>query len=192
MASTAAPFGAISVGTLSGGMTEPAVFPMKIASGYGTSIFSGDFVTLVAAGTVEKDTGTTTATPIGIFTGCQYTDPNTSQIVQSAYWPASTVASDAVAFVTAVDPKATFIMQADGALAQSDLGNNAAIVQTAGSTANGRSKNALDASTAATTSTLPLRIVAFHNDSQGDDFPEVVCIINSGDHQLDQATGTGT
>jgi hypothetical protein len=191
MASTAAPFGAISVGTLAGGMTEPAVTPIKIASGYATSIFEGDFLKLAASGTVEKDTGTTTLTPIGIFKGCEYTDPNSNQLVQSNYWPASTVASDAVAFVV-IDPNATFIMQADDALVQADLGNNAAIVQTAGSTANGRSKNALDASTAATTSTLPLRILAFANDSQSDSYPEVICMFNSGDHQLDQPTGTGT
>lgn len=191
MPSTAAPFGAISLGTLSGGGHEAATTDLPIASGYATSIFSGDFVKMVAGGTVEKDTGTTTATPIGIFVGCEYTDPNTSQLVQSAYWPASTVASDAVAKVV-IDPNVTFIMEADEALVASDLGNNAAIVQTAGSTANGRSKNALDASSAATTSTLPLRIVAFYNGTSGDDYPQVICKFNAGDHQLDQATGTGT
>lgn len=191
MPSTAAPFGAISLGTLSGGGHETATQKLPIASAYGTSIFQGDFVKMVSGGTVEKDTGTTTLTPIGIFMGCQYTDPNTSQIVQSAYWPASTVASDAVAFVV-VDPNVTFVMEADEALVAADLGNNAAVVQTAGSTANGRSKNALDGSSAATTSTLPLRIVAFYNDTESDTYPQVICKFNAGDHQLDQATGTGT
>lgn len=191
MPSTAAPFGAINLQTLSGGGHEAATTDIPIASAYGTSIFSGDFVKMVAGGTVQKDTGTTTLTPIGIFVGCRYTDPNTSQIVESAYWPASTVASDAVAKVV-VDPNVTFVMEADEALVASDIGNNAAIVQTAGSTANGRSKNALDGSTAATTSTLPLRIIGFFNGTGSDTYPQVVCKFNAGDHQLDQATGTGT
>lgn len=191
MPSTAAPFGAINLQTLSGGGHETATTDLPIASGYAANIFSGDFVKMVAGGTVEKDTGTTTLTPIGIFVGCQYTDPTTKQIVQSAYWPTGTVASDAVAKVV-VDPNVTFVMEADEALAASDIGNNAAVVQTAGSTANGRSKNALDGSSAATTSTLPIRIIAFYNGTGSDTYPQVICKFNAGDHQLDGPTGTGT
>ena len=28
---------------------------------------------------MEKDTGTTSLTPVGVFMGCSYTDPNTNQ-----------------------------------------------------------------------------------------------------------------
>jgi hypothetical protein len=42
---------------------------MEIASGYATGIFYGDLVKRVTGGTIEKDTGTTTATPCGVFLG---------------------------------------------------------------------------------------------------------------------------
>jgi len=86
-------------------------------------------------------------------------------------------------------------MQSDEALIQSDLGNNVGVVQTAGSTDIGRSKNALDGSTAATTATLPLRIVEFVNgpdSAVGDAFTDALVFFNFGDHQYRQHTGTGT
>ncbi len=126
--------------------------------------------------------------------GCAYTDPGTKQMTFSQMWPTGTVASDAVAYVID-DPDAVFRMQGDAALAQSDLGNNVAVVQTAGSTDIGRSKNALDSSTAATTATLPLRIVEFVNgpdSAVGDAFTDALVFFNFGDHQYRQHTGTGT
>jgi hypothetical protein len=75
-------------------------------------------------------------------------------------------------------------------LAQTNLGNNAAIVQTAGSTAIGTSKNSLNASTADTTNTLPLRIVAFvdgPDSAVGDAYTDVIVKFNN--HQLTNTTG---
>jgi hypothetical protein len=135
---------------------------MKIASAYGTAIFYGDFVALVAAGTVGKAAVTTAvvAGTVGIFVGCSYTDPSTSQLTFNQQYPASTTASDIMAYVVD-DPKLVFKMQGDEAIAQTGLGNNISAVSTAGSTAIGRSKNALDGGSIATTNTLPLRIIEF-------------------------------
>jgi len=195
MAATATPMGAEPVGTLSAsGSFSGKVRHIKIASGYAANIFYGDFVKILAAGVVEKDTGTTTLTPVGVFMGCAYTDPGTKQMTFSQMWPTGTVASDAVAYVID-DPDAVFKMQGDASLAQTDLGNNVAVVQTAGSTDIGRSKNALDSSTAATTATLPLRIVEFVNgpdSAVGDAFTDALVFFNFGDHQYRQHTGTGT
>lgn len=190
MATTAAPYGARPVDTLAGAGFVNKIRQISIASGYGTAIFYGDFVKLVSTGTAEKDTGTATLTPVGIFVGCFYTDPNTNQPTYSQYWPASTVASDAVAYVID-DPSVVFQMQADDTLAQTALGNNAAVVQTAGSTAIGNSKNALDASTIATTNTLPVRILGFvdgPDSAVGDAYTDVLCKFNAG-HQYDNTTG---
>lgn len=191
MSATATPYGAKPVGTLSGsGSFSGKRRAYKIASGYDTAIFDGDFVTLVNTGTVEKDAGTTTMTPIGIFVGCQYTDPVTGQLVEDQYWPANTVADDAVAFVVD-DPNVLFQIQADDTLAQTALGNNAAVVQTAGNATFKQSRNTLDASTIATTNTLPLRIVEFvdgPDSAVGDAFTDVICKFNAG-HQLLNTTG---
>jgi hypothetical protein len=195
MAATATPMGAEPVGTLSAsGSFSGKVRHIKIASGYAANVFYGDFVKMVAAGVIEKDTGTATMTPVGVFMGCAYTDPNTKQKTFSQMWPTGTVASDAVAYVLD-DPDAVFKMQSDESLAQTDLGNNIGVVQTSGSTDIGRSKNALDGSTAATTNTLPLRIVEFvdgPDSAVGDAYTDALVIFNSGMHQYRQATGTGT
>jgi hypothetical protein len=195
MAATATPMGAEPVGTLSAsGSFSGKVRHIKIASGYAANVFYGDFVKMVAAGVIQKDTGTATMTPVGVFMGCAYTDPNTKQKTFSQMWPTGTVASDAVAYVLD-DPDAVFKMQSDESLAQTDLGNNIGVVQTDGSTDIGRSKNALDGSTAATTNTLPLRIVEFvdgPDSAVGDAFTDALVIFNSGMHQYRQATGTGT
>jgi len=192
MAASATPMGAEPVDGLSAcGSFSGKVRHIKIASGYAADVFYGDFVKLVSTGTVEKDTGTATMTPVGIFMGCFYTDPNTSQPTFNQMWPTGTVASDAMAYVLD-DPDAVFRMQADDSLAQTTLGNNIAVVQTAGSTTIGRSKNAVDASTAATTNTLPLRILEFMDgpDSEvGDAYTDVLLTYNWGMHQYRNATG---
>jgi len=100
------------------------------------------------------------------------------------------VASDAVAYVID-DPSVVFQMQADDTLAQTALGNNAAVVQTAGSTDIGNSKNAVDASSIATTNTLPVRILGFvdgPDSAVGDAYTDVLVKFNAG-HQYDNTTG---
>jgi hypothetical protein len=191
MAASATPMGAEPVGCLSSnGSFSGKVRHYKIASGYGTAIFYGDFVKLVSSGTVEKDTGTTACTPVGVFVGVSYTDPNTNQKTFSQYFPASTAASDISAYVLD-DPFVEMKMQSDASLAQTALGNNAAVVQTAGSTSIGRSKNAVDGSTIATTNTLPVKIIEFvdgPDSAVGDSYTDVIVVFNAG-HQLTNTTG---
>jgi hypothetical protein len=198
MAATAAPYGARPVGTLSAsGSFSSKTRQLEIASGYGTAIFNGDFVKLVADGTIEKDTGTSTLTTCGIFLGCQYTDPSSKQLTFNTQWPASTVASDAKAYVLD-DPSVLIQMQADGTMALTTRGLNIGVVQTAGSTDIGKSKNAADQSTAATTVTLPLRVIDFVDgpDSEiGDAFTDIIVKFNAASsnsaspHQYLNATG---
>lgn len=194
MAIVAAPSGAEPVGTLSAsGSFTGKVRHMKIASAYDTSIFYGDFVKLVAAGTVEKSAVTTAvvAGTVGIFVGCAYTDPTTKQPTFSQFWPADNAATDAVAYV-ADDPKLVFQMQADEAIAQTGLGNNVSAVDTAGSTDIGRSRNALDGGSVATTETLPLRIVEFVDgptSAVGDAFTDCLVTWLPGSHAYDTALG---
>ena len=191
MATSAAPTGAEPVGTLSAsGSFTGKVRHIKIASGYGTAIFYGDFVKLVSSGTVEKDTGTTSLTPVGVFMGCSYTAPSTNQKTFNQQFPASTAASDIMAYVLD-DPSVLMRMQGDATLAQTTLGNNVAVVQTAGSTSIGRSKNAVDSSTVATTNTLPLRIIDFVDgptSTVGDAFTDVIVKFNVG-HIYENTTG---
>ena len=191
MATTATPMGAEPTDTLSAsGSFTGKVRHIKVASGYGTAIFYGDFVKLVNTGTVEKDTGTTSATPVGVFVGCAFTSPSTGELTFSQYFPASTAADDIVAYVVD-DPNVLMRMQSDEAIAQTGLGNNVAVVQTAGSTSIGRSKNAVDGSSIATTNTLPLRIIDFVDgptSAVGDAYTDVIVKFNAG-HQYSNTTG---
>tara|TARA_R100000234_G_scaffold120042_1_gene105049 strand:- start:384 stop:971 length:588 start_codon:yes stop_codon:yes gene_type:complete len=195
MASSATPHGAVPVGSLVSAAYNAKVTHYKIKNAYGTSIFYGDFVKWGDDNpntTIQKDTGTTAATPIGVFLGCAYTDPTTGQFTPNQYFPASTAADDIVAYV-ASDPFLIMQMQCDGAADQDDLGKNCAIVQTAGSTAIGRSKNSVDISTVATTNTLPLKIIDFvdgPDSAVGDSFTDVLVMFNVG-HQLLNTTGIG-
>ena len=137
---------------------------------------------------------------MGIFVGCSYTDPGASQPTYSQMWTASTSATDIMAYVVD-DPNVVFQGQGDATLAQTALGNNVAVVQTAGSTSIGTSKNAIDSSTIAATKTLPVRILGFidgPNSSVGDTYTDVLCKFNSGgdatgdscaSHQYQDTTG---
>ena len=162
--SVSAPYGMVPIGLIGGQNYAGAVRHMKIASAYNTSIFSGDVVKRVAAGGIEKDTGTTTATPVGVFMGCTYTDPNSNQKVFKKYFPADTAASDIEAYVVD-DPDALFKIVSCSAtttvagIAVTCIGNNASIIQNAGSATTGQSKIALTSGSIATTLSLPLRIV---------------------------------
>ena len=179
MATVAAPYGAEPVGTLSAsGSFTGKIRHMPIATTYNTAIFYGDFVKLVADGVVEKAAVTSgiVAGIVGIFMGCAYTDPTTNQMTFAQQWPANNAATDAVAYVCD-DPFLLFKMQGDGTIAQTGLGNNVQAISTAGSTTIGRSKNAVDADTIATTNTLPLRIIDFVDgpfSAVGDTYTDVI------------------
>ena len=204
MATTAAPYGARPIGTLSAsGSFNSKTRHLPIGASYGTQISNGDFCKLVADGEIEKDVGTTALTTCGIFLGCSYTDPTTGQKTFSNYWPASNAATDAMAYVLD-DPFVVFQMQADEALNTTDRGLNASVVVTAGTTTLGKSKSALDGSTPATTNTLPLRIISFvdgpsslppKGTTASDAYPDVIVKFNAAssgsasNHSYLNATG---
>ena len=191
MSATAAPYGARPVGTLSAtGSWSAKRIGIPITGSYNASIFYGDFVKLVAAGTLEKDTGTTTLNPVGIFVGCQYTDPTSGQVVHSQYWPASNAAADPIGWVVN-DPDVIFQMQSATTIPQTELGLNWKVTQTDGSTAIGTSKNALTA-TPADTATYPIRVIGFvdgPDSAVGDAFTDVLCIFNAPNAPLTVANG---
>jgi len=180
------PYGLQPVNLIAGKVFAGSTRQMKIASGYAANIFYGDVVKLVSTGVIEKDTGTTTATPVGVFLGCQFTNPSTKQIQFQQYWPTGTVASDAVAFVLD-DPDVLFKVAAVSSgttvafYGQTVIGTNVALVQNSGSTTTGDSAVAIDGSSAATTQSLPIRIVAGVPDTANasGNFCEFICKWNA-------------
>jgi len=193
-----APYGLKPVNLIGGQVFAGATRQMEIASGYATSIFYGDLVKRISDGTIQKDTGTTTATPCGIFLGVSFTNSSTGQIQQQQFYPASqSIKSGTKIFaVVADDPDTLFqVAVVSGTTTISGvgitaIGNNATLVQNSGSTTTGNSAVAILDSTA-TTNTLPIRIIDVVRDTAtaADNFPEVIVKINATMHQYNNSTG---
>lgn len=200
MATNASPYGLKAVNHIGGTPYAGSTRLLPIASGYGTNIYNGSVVAIVAAGTVEivTDLGNNAdqfpAGVIGVFVGCTYTDPNLGTVVFRNNWPTGTVADDAQAYIVD-DPDVVFQAQADGAVTQADLGQNTnfAAVQstTTGDTTTGNSNSAVS-STTATTATIAFRIVDFVDSptsTVGDAWTDLLIKFNAGIHSYDNATG---
>ena len=193
-----APYGLKPVNLIGGQVFAGSTRLMQIASGYATNIFYGDLVQRISDGTIEKDVGTTTATPTGIFLGVQFTNGSTGQVQQQQFYPASqAIKSGTQIFAVVADDPDTLFQAAvvSGTtvitgVGISSIGNNATLVQNAGSTITGNSAVAILATTA-TTNTLPIRIIDVVRDTAtaADVFPEVIVKINATMHQYNNATG---
>ena len=120
----------------------------KIAANYGTAIYTGQTVEAVAGGGVEAAAAGDTQ-QAGVFGGVSYTDPTTSKPTWSAYYPASTNASDLKASVYA-DPYIVYEAQHD-ATGTAAMNNSCMdFVGTSGSTTSGQSTSELDTSDSGT------------------------------------------
>ena len=161
MSSSASPFGLRPIYSATG-----TVRPMsgQILSGYGTSIYqyqpcryglSGD------SGSVEGYIVAAAAGDrlIGSFMGVEYVD-NTGRQRVSNFWPASTVATNIIAYFTA-DAYITYEIQGNASLSISNIGNQYNINSATGSTPLGLSTTALDVSSG--TTNAQLRVVGLSN-----------------------------
>ena len=200
MAATASPYGLVPH-SMAGGAPYSGAFDMiPITSAYGTRISNGDPVQIVAAGTIEKVTTVgTNASPwpvntIGVFVGCTYTDTNLG-FISSNVWPASqAVVSGTTPMAHVVtDPNVIFRIQADDALAQTELGMNYAINVSTSTATSGKSNASLDVATAAVTNTLALKVVGFYAvegfSAIGDAKTDALVKINPLSHAYTGGTG---
>ena len=149
MANKDAAFGFRPVRHLTGGLIRTNEY--KIAANYNTNIFHGSPVVAVTAGGIEvaDDSSGTPSVILGIFGGCFFTDPTTSKPTFSNYYPASTNASDIVAYVYD-DPRIVFEVQHDGTGTAAMNFGGFDFVGKSGSTLSGRSTGELDTSTVTT------------------------------------------
>ena len=194
-----APYGLKPVNLIGGQVFAGATRLMQIASGYATSIFYGDLVKRITDGTIEKDTGTTTATPCGVFLGVSFTNSSTGQIQQQQFYPASqSIKSGTQIFaVVADDPDTLFQVVTCSAtttvagMGIAAIGSNIALIQNAGSTTTGNSAVAIDEGTQTTTNTLPILIIDVVRETAtgADTFVEFIVKINATMHQYNNSTG---
>jgi len=162
-----APYGLKPINLIGGQVFAGSTREYAIPYGYSTSIFYGDIVGLTR-GQVQRLSVTTgtLGNVTGVFLGCSYTNPITKQKQFAQYWPASTLAGDAVAIVCD-DPDTVFkavvcsatTTVASGARAM--IGQNLALINNTGNSNTGDSLNAVLApdNTPATTDALPVRML---------------------------------
>ena len=187
------PYGLKPINLVGGQPFAGSTRELPIQYAYATDIFYGDFVVLsrgfITRASVSTGTGVNQVT--GIFVGVTYTDAVTKQKRFSQYWPASTLAGDALAYVVD-DPDTVFraavcsatTVIASGALAL--VGTNLSMINNTGSTATGNSANAVLAPTATPVSTiLPVRCVGVADDT-------AVSVTASGSSSGTTITLTGT
>lgn len=105
-----------------------------ILTGYGTAINIGDPVVVTGTGLgalAEVNIGVASSPITGVFAGCSYTDSN-GQPQWSKSWPASTTATNIVAYVYD-DPFTEFRIQSDGVFVVGDYFNKAGFLAAAAS-----------------------------------------------------------
>lgn len=191
-----APYGLVPINLIGGQVFAGATRLVPISANSATAIFYGDVVKLTSAGTLEKDAGTDAATPVGVFLGCSYTDATFGKTFRQ-YYPGGVSATDIVAYVED-DPDALFKVAVVSSgttisyVTRANVGENAVLVQNAGSTVTGNSKVAID-NTVGTTSTWPVRIIDVIAETavagNPGSYTEVVVKWNAGMHQYDNPTG---
>ena len=167
-----APYGLKPLNLIGGQVFSGSTRNLPIQYNYGTNIFYGDVVGMVR-GFVTRLVTTTGATAptggpgsgmVGVFLGCSVTDPVTKQKRFSQFWPANTLAGDAVA-VVADDPDTVFKMvvcSATTTIASASLamvGQNYQGIDNTGNVNTGNSANALLYSATINTAAFPFRVV---------------------------------
>lgn len=193
-----APYGMVPVNLLGGQVYAGQTRLIPIGQNETTAIFFGDVVTLSTNGTATKVTTTATATTIGIFLGCTYVDPNTSQPVFKQYYPGAINVAGIQAYVQD-DPDQLYKVAVVtgqnttiGFLTQAAVGKNTSLVQNTGSTTNGNSQNAV-LNVTDTDSTLPIRVVDVVPETAiagfAGSYTEVIVRFNFGISLYENATG---
>jgi hypothetical protein len=198
MSTTSAPRGLKPIALLGGMPFAGSTREIPIKSGYATAIFNGDVVGFADVtnstddGYLVRESAAGEVNPVGVFMGVSYTDPNTGQMTHKQYYPGGIAASDIKAVVS-INPFTLYEVQADGAVAQTALGQTIDLVQTsAGNTTTGNSGLQADASTAAITGGC-WRIVDFVDrvgSSVGDSYTDIVVMMNQSEHALMAASIT--
>ena len=191
-----APYGFKPINRIDGMPYAGATRQFAIANTAG-AIYNGDLVKIVASGTVEQFTGTTTGSPAGVFMGCRYTNPVTKQPTYAQYWPANTAITDAVAYVVD-DPFAAFqvVVTTAGSVVSyaylDSIATNMSVITGTGNANTGDSGMSVLAGSQDTTAALPIRVIdvvpaSSYVTGGNTVFPEIIIKINL--HQYLNTTG---
>jgi hypothetical protein len=177
MSTTLAPVGLKPVAHLTGAVVRPQ--QGTIASGYASNIFFGSPVVILADGTLGIGADRSTNRLVGSFAGCEYTAADGRRRV-SNYWPASTTATEIIAFYYA-DPDIIYEIQADGSITQAQVGALLSFGTGSNEVSDGSTSTGLSTAAANVgTSPTQLQVIGFNRDpdnAAGDTYTKVHVII---------------
>lgn len=190
MANVDKPFGLRPIGNLSATGAQKQ-YGYLIADNQSGAIYQGDLVTVYDGYLVKFAPATHTAA-VGVFNGCNYIDPSTGKPTWKNYYPGSVnITQGEIVADVLDDPNQLFIVQVDESVAQTQIGFNADVVGTGGSTTTGVSSMELDSSTIAKTAALNLKIVGLW-DVPGNEFgTNAVVVVKINEHLYGSAGVAG-
>jgi hypothetical protein len=190
MANVDKAFGLRPLGNLSGTGAQKQ-YGYEIADNQAGAIFQGDLVTIFDGYLVKFAPATHTAA-VGVFNGCNYIDPTTGKPTWKNYYPGSVnITAGKIAADVMDDPSQLFLIQVDESVAQTQVGFNADVVGTGGSTTTGVSSMELDSSTIAKAAALNLKIVGLY-DVPGNSFgTNAVVVVKINEHLYGSAGVAG-
>lgn len=160
MANVNKPFGLRPLGNLSATGAQKQ-YGYQIADNQSGAIYQGDLVVLYDGYIIKYD-ASTHAAPTGVFNGCQYNDPTrANKPTWKNYYPGSVdITTGTIDCEVIDDPNQLFLVQADGAVTQANIGKNAdPTASTTGSTTTGISNGTLSSASIAKTAALTMKIV---------------------------------
>jgi hypothetical protein len=177
-----------------GTMREFVVTPGNNTTPYGV----GSLITIAAGVAKAVATSpvaivgqtTTTNQPVGVMTGCRYTDPVLKQTQHGPYLPADTTGYANIFVKVVDDPDCLFQVRYEGTLTYTSIGSNVALAFGTTSATTGNCKDY--AVSVATTLTLGFRIVdiiAASTDSAGAAVTDIIVKYNANVHAYNLQTG---
>lgn len=186
------PYGLVPVNRIDGMPYAGAIRQIPAASGNALIAF-GDAVSLTTGGVVDKMSDGAAGTPCGVAVGCQYTN-SSGQTVQAQALPAS--ATNGIVYVVD-DPMALFKVAvlssgttvSTTGVTRAVVGANMELIINSGNATTGDSKSGVDAASADTTPTLPVRVIDVVPATAlaSGNFVELLVKLNT--HQYNNTTG---
>lgn len=187
MANVDKAFGFRPLGNLSATGSQKQ-YGYEIADNQSGAIYQGDLVTIVN-GYVVKFLPGTHAAALGVLNGVFYIDPTSGKPTWKNYYPGSVNITEGKITADVIDdPSQLFIVQADGVVTQANIGKNADVIGTGGSTTTGVSSMELNTATIADAAALNLKIVGLWN-VPGNELGEFAVLVVKINEHLYGSTG---
>jgi hypothetical protein len=183
-------FGLRPIGNLSATGAQKQ-YGYQIADNQAGTIFQGDLVVLTG-GFISKFLPASHTAAVGVFNGCNYNDPTTGKPTFSNFYPGSVnITSGQISADVLDDPNQLFLIQCDASIAATDIGKNADVIGTGGSTTNGISTMELNSATLANTAALNLKVVGLYNDVNNEFGTNAVVVVKINEHVYGSAGVAG-